>query len=435
MARSFNGTTDYIQVPDAVLLRAQSPPSLMSVACRVLFNVNNVRQDFFNAWTNIPATHFSWLVSLIGGGPTIGFYISDNGSNAHLCDSGVTPSTNTWYDIVATFDGSNQRIYINAVLKTNVASGFGSINSSDHGIVIGCGAENPTAQTYFLNGMLSDCAIWNGVILSQSEIAAFSNGISPLQLRPNAAPIGYWPLNDAGTTTTMYSPLGSPRTATVVGTKQAKPSPKSNKFYSPFRNLLFSSSLVSTAISIGIQPAYIFRPGLGPSKGLFTPLAYTTPGIINTLSAAQGTYTLTGKAQAVNFAKSISAAQGTYTLTGEAVTLKVGKGLSAVSGTYTLTGEPQSFIKTLGMPAIQGSYTLSGQSQFFAIVMPVSSGSYSLVGQAQSFLKTLSIVASQGTYTLTGNAQVLSLHRAGAVSISYGHRWMADMGQMSEQNF
>lgn len=149
-----------------------------------------------------------------------------------------------------------------------------------------------------------------------------------------------------------------------------------------------------------------------------------------TITAAQGTYTVTGKAQALNSTRTITATQGTYTATGEAQFF--GIGLPASKGTYTLTGEPQVLNRGIGISAAQGSYTVTGTAPVQQLTLgTIASGTYTLTGEPQKFTIALSCVAAQGSYNLSGKGQVLS---KGGVAGTGGstRRFIADMGQMTE---
>jgi hypothetical protein len=86
----------------------------------------------------------------------------------------------------------------------------------------------------------------------------------------------------------------------------------------------------------------------------------TTFGIL--IPASQGTYTLTGEATVTNITKSISPSQGTYTLTGRATTLNSARSISLTRGLYTLTGFSTSSTASYTMSLIRGLYTLAGNN-------------------------------------------------------------------------
>lgn len=139
-------------------------------------------------------------------------------------------------------------------------------------------------------------------------------------------------------------------------------------------------------------------------------------GLVYTLSAAEGIYSLSGKPQMPNSARSITASEGAYSLSGQAQTLNRGIHISPTFGAYSLIGEPQAF--AIGMPAAQGSYSLAGEAQGLArgrLIQPAS-GSYTLNGKPQSFAVGLSLRPVSGAYALTGEAQVLAYSPASGSS-------------------
>jgi len=234
-----------------------------------------------------------------------------------------------------------------------------------------------------------------------------------------------------------------------------------------------TATVAAPPIIVGSKAPLIFRPGTGPYFGLNTTLAETT-SIAYSISAAQGTYTLTGQSQTLGVG--VNATQGTYTLTGQLQTLAVGMpttqgaytltgqdqtlavGMPAAQGTYTLTGQAQTLKQGKGIAATQGVYTLTGQAQGLnpsllstegsynvtgsAVTLtktkPITavSGTYTLTGQAQTLNKTLSIVATKGAYTLTGNATVLTKQTPGSgPGQSLGGKFIADVGSMMSRSF
>ena len=158
------------------------------------------------------------------------------------------------------------------------------------------------------------------------------------------------------------------------------------------------------------NPWQIFRPIVVPSK------APAAGGI--TLTADQGTYTLTGQSVNLTIARRVTAEQGTYTLAGQDVTLRQGKTLTAEQGTYTLTGQSASILVSRQISLAQGSYTLTGYEVTLTKsggdkTLAAGQGTYTLAGQDVSLSLARKLTAEQGTYTLNG--QDVGLSRNGRV--------------------
>lgn len=175
----------------------------------------------------------------------------------------------------------------------------------------------------------------------------------------------------------------------------------------------------------------INRPGQGPSRGLRAVQAFPPSAAAQalTLSAATGTYVISGLPQTLNSARSIAAVQGTCTISGKAQTLNRGINIAAAVGAYTVGGVAQFF--GVGMPAAQGSYSLNGQAVVPAIGMPAGTGAFSVSGQPQAFAVALSIKPAAGAYTVTGNAVGLSLTPSGSSNAVHGNPFLASPGLMT----
>jgi hypothetical protein len=117
-----------------------------------------------------------------------------------------------------------------------------------------------------------------------------------------------------------------------------------------------------------------------------------------TLTSAQGSFILTGKAATLTGPQRVlSTAQGNFTLTGKDATLRA-------------TGAP------LTLTAAQASYTLTGESVGFITNVLANVGAYTLTGFASLSLKHVTVTTSNGTFTLTGFSASRQL---GALAGSY----------------
>lgn len=116
-------------------------------------------------------------------------------------------------------------------------------------------------------------------------------------------------------------------------------------------------------------------------------VASTTPAGA-TLTAAQGSYTITGNAATLRVARKLAAAAGAYTLTGNPIVMRVARRLIAAKGTYSITGNPANLVKSAA-----GMRTLSA-----------TGGSYTITGSAATLRVARRLVAEPGAYTITGFA-------------------------------
>ena len=144
-----------------------------------------------------------------------------------------------------------------------------------------------------------------------------------------------------------------------------------------------------------------------------------------TLTAAQGSFSLTGEATTFKAARNITASQGSYSLTGESALFKASRKLLAAYGSYTLTGEDVTLTytpsgATYTLTAGQGSYALTGEAAAFKVArkMTASYGSFTLTGEAAGLVRGYTLTAAYGTFTYTGEASSLIVSRK--MTAAYG---------------
>lgn len=147
-SRYFNGTSALMKGIGYTL------PNPCSVACWVNFSrVTSTTQ---------------WVVNLGGGGGNadcqIGFYINTSGISYVAGGSGTTYSctlsTDTWYHIAVSWDGSTKRLYLNGSL---VASSTAGSSLTRTNLCIGARTNNSagTAYTYYTQCYMNDLRIYD----------------------------------------------------------------------------------------------------------------------------------------------------------------------------------------------------------------------------------------------------------------------------------
>lgn len=153
-----------------------------------------------------------------------------------------------------------------------------------------------------------------------------------------------------------------------------------------------------------------FTPAGGPTQltGYFPSGGYT-------LSAAAGSYAITGTAATLKRGKAISAAAGSYVVTGTAAGLKRALKVAAAAGSYSVTGTAAGVKRGRKVAATAGSYALTGSTAGLkqARKVAASAGSYAVTGTAATLAKSSakSIGADPGSYSVTGTAAGLRAGR------------------------
>jgi len=164
-ARSFNGVDDYVHIPYSISLY----PNVWTFMCwinrftsagaseRVLSYSNEVTRD---RWIRISATNT--LES--------GFY--DTGGVSRYVITEETIPLNIWKHIIATFDGTYIRVYIDGVLKAT-SDDFSACTPRNQNLYVWLGRLE---DTYRFNGIIDEVQIYNRA-LSQAEITALFNSL------------------------------------------------------------------------------------------------------------------------------------------------------------------------------------------------------------------------------------------------------------------
>jgi hypothetical protein len=164
-----------------------------------------------------------------------------------------------------------------------------------------------------------------------------------------------------------------------------------------------------------------------------------------TLTAASGSYVITGTAASLKAGRKLAAATAAYTISGTAASLKYGKTLSAGSGTYAITGTAAALLEARKLAAASGTYSISGTAAALkeARILVAGAGSYAITGAAAALLSGKKLAAASGSYLISGTAAALKEARilaaaagsyvitGGAAALNFGKRLVAGSGSYS----
>lgn len=110
----------------------------------------------------------------------------DESTGHHGATSATEISTDTWYQVTATYDGSNIKLYVDGVLEDTKAY-TGSVLNINSPIQLGAGYYADNIGD-FVDGDMADVYIYD-VALSDAQVLNLYNGQSV------GTPVGYWPMN------------------------------------------------------------------------------------------------------------------------------------------------------------------------------------------------------------------------------------------------
>lgn len=238
------------------------------------------------------------------------------------------------------------------------------------------------------------------------------------------------------TSTNCYTDLGSPPTGFTTAT-----------YANQFENAVASTrdwrtktgaTIIGAGTASGAPATDIYgqtRPN-PPSVGHFELItggtSYTLTAALGTftlsgqavvlkrsrlLAAGAGAYSFTGQAVVLKGARKVAAAAGAFSLSGQAVQLNKGTRLAVDAGAFTLAGQAVGFPRTYINAAVAGSFSLGGQPVGLALgrVVAAGAGAYSVSGQAVAFGRGYAVTAAAGSFVLSGQAVGLLIGRRLAI--------------------
>jgi len=210
----FDGSNDYVSVGANAILRGNS------ISLGVFFKtINNGQSVQFIAGYGDTGVQGYWLG--VVGGP-IRFFVG-NGSTSLQLNSGISPNNDQIYYVVGTYDGTNQRIYVDGVLMASSTSVNGSLSYTGmtDGFLIGQ-VQGFTGGRY-LTGNIYAMQVYNRA-LSAVEVAQnyeaqkskFANTIVQQGLVLNLDAGN--PYSYAGAGSDWFDVSGNNNTSLLVGT-------------------------------------------------------------------------------------------------------------------------------------------------------------------------------------------------------------------------
>jgi hypothetical protein len=202
-AYRFNGTSNYITVPNSVTLTPST--NQFTLCTEVKVEGFYAGQCQVNTIFNKPGTNGNGQMSIEFGDNAYDIENCSNLDSAHetfvVIKSGLSSSNpqlyqpyivrNQWYCVIATFDGDSMKMYLDGVKKVALSAGTTlGYNTSD----LVFGHLMSTQFPYWFKGVIDDARIYNRV-LSQSEISGYCSFLagvdeadelsSAIQLYPN----------------------------------------------------------------------------------------------------------------------------------------------------------------------------------------------------------------------------------------------------------
>ena len=342
----------------------------------------------------------------------------DAGINAILDVTAATYiGTGAWHHYGARWDGSNLYIYIDGVQRAS-GSLTGSLKTFTTFYV-----GNSVGSVSSLDGKIADFALW-ATDIGAAWMSALGSGRASVVAIP--LPTALWYPLLYGSASPDWSGHGN--NGTITGATLAAHPPialfRRRVWAVPAAGGAFSLTAASGSYALSGQPVSLTQAHVVPANQGSYVLSGQDIGLEygHTVIAAQGSYALSGQDVAFPRGYAVGAAQGSYALNGQAVTPAWGHRLDAGQGSYALSGQDTSFPLGFAVTAEPGAYVLSGQAiaLLFDRVVAAAQGAYALSGQDVNLITVgqFLLTAAAGAYVLSGQD----------VSLLFGHLIQAAQG-------
>jgi len=152
-ALDFNGTTDWVQIPDSPNLDITESITLCAWAKTRGNDTNKIAQK--GDWDGYGLGQSKWV------GWTCSMQMADNVNHQLIWEQGI-PILNEWYFLAFTYDGATMKFYVNGQLKSS-ASVTGLLKSTNRPFSIG--SDNGNQK--FFNGLIDEVILYNNALTAQ----------------------------------------------------------------------------------------------------------------------------------------------------------------------------------------------------------------------------------------------------------------------------
>ena len=128
-------------------------------------------QFYIADWGTTPSGNENFAI-WTNGGADFGTRFSDSAGTYYTSNSGVTPTNNTWYHVVATYNGISLIIYVNGTAHSQAVTAVPHVGGDFQ-----IGARGNSSLN--LNGKIDEVGVWNRA-LSSTEVTTLYNSGTPL---------------------------------------------------------------------------------------------------------------------------------------------------------------------------------------------------------------------------------------------------------------
>ena len=187
----FDGVDDYVEAPTLADLGITGDTFSISFWMKNSGTVSNYRM-ILGSTTNASWNNgFGVMYNTAANPDRLQFWVNNNWSNAsQIATKDITATDiNNWNHVVCTYDGTNTKIYVNAVKGTD-GSLTGDISPTTNPLMLGR-AETATGSSYDFAGNLDDISVYTSA-LSQSDVTDIYNSGYPKDESERSGLVAYY---------------------------------------------------------------------------------------------------------------------------------------------------------------------------------------------------------------------------------------------------
>jgi hypothetical protein len=172
-ALSFNGVNNYVDLGDNPNLEAPAITDKLTLEAWVYPRILTGLQFIVGK----EGVH---KIDLYGA--RVLFLTGENWAGSMLT-SQTALSANVWYHIIATYDGSVKRLYINGIQDPNTVSTSGSVGSNNYHASVGCSYTTIPYREFFY-GLIDEVRIYSRALSAKEVYTHYIYGIQSIRRGP-----------------------------------------------------------------------------------------------------------------------------------------------------------------------------------------------------------------------------------------------------------
>lgn len=173
----FDGSNDYVSLADNLSLNSTN------FSLETWFKVNQLPTTYasnviMKGRDNLANSYYLRIES---SDKKMYFVIKDLGNTSHYISTQDSVVVGQWYHVVGTWDGTNQKLYLNGVLQSQSSVAFtkGTANSD----LFTFGKQNITGSEYYFNGSIDSTRLYSRALSADEIQSNYQAGNVELQTR------------------------------------------------------------------------------------------------------------------------------------------------------------------------------------------------------------------------------------------------------------